>query len=370
MGYRVPKTNYGLGWKVKFESYEGKRSSKDIPKTEYARLGFNEKMTREEAKAKAKTLNAQEEVKRIEAKRRKIADRMKLEETVLLAYLPETEVRAFEREVLFNPEVFDSVDERRNKKFKSHWKAAQKAMAHIQLDPTDWCEHPQRFFDYFAINKISYSYVRKITRLLNMWGQWQCRKKNIFFQKLDLPKGKPKLRIAKEYFKKHPGGLASDPLTWTALNSAQNELKPEQWNWLYLTVWFGLRPEEADSGNDKEIVHDTKLNLPALKVYQPKLASSLPYEQCFKFIPCKYPEQLRVVDLLKNGKFARPLVKTVQGYFGERVNLKGGRKNFEEMMLERDEDYKDISLWLGHQSVDRTWKDYRNRKATRYKKAA
>jgi len=370
MGYRVPKTDYGIGWKLKIESYKGgKRVNRDIPRDEWGRLGFHPRMTWDEAKAHAKKLNAQGELTRLEQRRSVIQARLDEEELVLSAYLPPTETAEFEQQVLFGREVFDTKDATRRKKLESHWRAVKKCLNHLRLDPAEWGAQPERFYDYFAKHQISPSYAQKMLRILNLWGKFQARKQQRYFEPLKAPRGREKNRIADRYFDKNEEGMASAPLTPKVLEAERGSLQPAQFNWLYLTVWFGLRPEEADNARSAEILQDNELQVPVLRVYQPKLVN-LPRKDRYKFIPCIYPEQKAGLDLVLNGPIKRPLLKTIHDRFGPKVHLYGGRKGFEDLMLKRGHPYSDISAWMGHQTVDRTWRNYRNRQSVRFTKAA
>jgi integrase len=89
-----------------------------------------------------------------------------------------------------------------------------------------------------------------------------------------------------------------------------------------------------------------------------------------KPIPLWHEGQKRCLEIIASGNFRRPLAKTMAHHFGERTNCYAGRKGFVDLMRSLGQDFEDISQWLGHQSVDMTWKHYRNRSTVKWKKAA
>jgi hypothetical protein len=97
-----------------------------------------------------------------------------------------------------------------------------------------------------------------------------------------------------------------------------------------------------------------------LWIYQEKLVS-VPPRYRWKLLPVFLPEQEAGLTLIERGEFKRPLVKTVKRHFGSRVTLYGGRKGFSDLMLSLGQDFINISQWMGHSSIQRTWKSYKSR---------
>ncbi len=152
------------------------------------------------------------------------------------------------------------------------------------------------------------------------------------------------------------------------MEGARSQLEPPVFRWLLLSVWMGLRPGEIDAiaaGKNFEIVEVN--GTPVLRVYQPKLVR-LPRAERWKFIPCYEPEQLEALAAVEQRlPLEAPGSKKLASLFGERVYLYAGRKGFESLMASRGYSLEDYSAWLGHQSIDRTWKDYKNRLTMRVK---
>ncbi len=126
---------------------------------------------------------------------------------------------------------------------------------------------------------------------------------------------------------------------------------------------FGLRPQEIDN------LHDTslwKLEIPVqgrkvLWVFQTKLVA-LPPEDRWKPIPLLYDEQEFAFRIIESKSFKRPLVKSLRQYFGRGIDLYGGRKGFTDLMLSKGHFLENISIWMGHSTLERTWKSYKNKR--------
>lgn len=56
------------------------------------------------------------------------------------------------------------------------------------------------------------------------------------------------------------------------------------------------------------------------------------------------------------------LVKTVRRYFGEGIDLYGGRKGFNDLMLSKGQALENISAWMGHSTLERTLRSYNQRR--------
>lgn len=361
MGFVVRKTqSKKRAWKVGLQDRAAK-TEKHVPLEEFPALGILPTMTFEEVKARLKSLNAQQTLLSRVAKRQRIDERMKDEALAHDAYLG-PDVAEFEREVLF-ARKFD-------KKLKSHWVAVKRLICALRIDPTDWEYKKGRFYDYFSSHGYSVSYIQKLIPVINQWGVFQARKYKLAFLPLPYPTGKEREAINDAYFEKKPRGQAPAPLSAAALEAKKGELIPEQYNWLYLSVWFGLRPEEvANIVKGKHFELSMQGSIPVLAVFQTKL-TSLARDQRWKYIPAVQPEQEKAIEILKSGKIKRPLAKTLARLFGERVGLRSGRKNFTDMMLDLGHPLEDISAWLGHTSIQRTWKSYRDRQKVRLTKKA
>ncbi|RYF35255.1 MAG: hypothetical protein EOO38_29005 [Cytophagaceae bacterium] len=152
------------------------------------------------------------------------------------------------------------------------------------------------------------------------------------------------------------------------LQAARGRMKEEQWRWLYVSLWFGLRPMELDrlaEGKNFEITNNGDIDV--LWIEQLKL-SSVSKEDRWKNIPVVFPQQQEALAMLKLG-VKRPLVKTIQKHVGPGINTYGGRKAFSDMMTALGQDENHVSRWLGHATLQRTKRNYVDKKKVEYKKA-
>jgi len=133
-------------------------------------------------------------------------------------------------------------------------------------------------------------------------------------------------------------GLSPRAVIWHAppRNELKSKINEKNFNWLFLSVWLGLRPKEIE--NFKDPKYWRKESLPTgrkvLWVFQTKIVA-LPPEGRWKPIPILYDEQHFAFQILQGGNFNRPLIKTMRLHFGRGINLYAGRKGFSDLMLSR-----------------------------------
>lgn len=155
----------------------------------------------------------------------------------------------------------------------------------------------------------------------------------------------------------------SQPLTPAKLESVKDKLIPEQYNWLLLSVWFGLRPEEVEGLHVEKrfrVDFHIKKKIKVLHVYQTKL-QGISEDKRWKAIPIIFPEQEACIDIIAEGNFKKPLYKTMRKHIGKGISLYGGRKGFVDLMLSLDQKIENISIWLGHKDISTTWKHYKDK---------
>ncbi len=357
MGYVVRALKGKRPWKVQWASYTGGvQRVRDIGVDEYARLGFTKTMSLEEARSRRDVLNAQELLKRTEELRSRVGDRLKKEALVVSAWLPLHDVEEFEAKVLNQR---DEAFTKRNK-VASHWRCVQRLLLELSMEPSDWYDSKARWYDTFSRHSFSPAYVQKLLRLANQWGHFVSRKYGKAFLPVPSPRGYEKERIADSYFEENESGYTSDPLTPSMLEAA-SALLPGHKAWLHLSVWLGLRPAEVDNLLIATAYRiETGKVCPVLWVYQSKLRS-VPREKRWKPIPLYAPQQQACVSIIKEAAFVRPLAATVRNHFGARVTTYGGRKGFLDLMLSQGHKFEDVSVWMGHTTIERSWRSYKNK---------
>ncbi|MDR3606239.1 MAG: hypothetical protein P4M08_02535 [Oligoflexia bacterium] len=361
-------------WKVQFVSYkkEDTRGSKaklpkrewDVPRERWRALGFVTRMTYEEARARSKQLNSLELIKRQEKRLRLL----RLEERELgqkyQAFLPEEFKAEFELRYLRSR---DSQTERRLRRFtRAHilWRAVQKLIIHVKVEPSEWfCNHYQ-IYDYFFEKKLSLSYTNKMIAMMNLWGFLICKKIDEPFLPVPRPRGYERQRLVDNYYQGREGRKgASRPLSPETLNQAKGKMPTRQFSWLFISVWLGLRPQEIDNLKDPNLwrIEVLPTGTKILWIFQTKLVA-LPPSDRWKPIPLLYDEQKFAIRMIESKALKRPLVKTVKKHCGSGISLYGGRKGFTDLMLAKGHSLESISQWMGHTTITRTWRTYKDRR--------
>src|SRR4051794_9202590 len=87
-----------------------------------------------------------------------------------------------------------------------------------------------------------------------------------------------------------------------------------------------------------------------------------PPEDRWKPIPIIFDQQHFALKLIESGNFRRPLMKTVRHHFGSGKTLYAGRKGFADLMLSKNQSIENISVWMGHSTLQRTWYSYKQRR--------
>lgn len=369
MGYFVRKSN--KGFRVVEQTWTPERKEQVVPREAYHSLGFRFDMSLEEARNRAKQINLQNqiEVKKKVAVAKRVADQKEINK----AYLPEHIVAAFEEDL---KDYYQDNEERLENLLKQ-WNIVKKMLSAIAIDPKDFYLERNKFFNYYREKAWGSNYIKKLNRLTNLWGHFYSRKTNSFFQAIPKLSGiqiskiqdvrEKKLKEAKLTGKKSNMKTPADPLLWNDLknvkSSFENSSLTLHWNWMFIGLWFGLRPIEIDSlkeSKNYKIYEDSGVEV--ISVYQSKLRH-LPIEKRWKDIPIYTKQQKEAIQLIKMKAFKRPLNKTLGRFFNNKIETYSPRKGFTDLMLSLGFALEDISQFLGHTSIDMTWKHYKNKKS-------
>lgn len=377
MGYYVRALSLkksAPNWKVQFVSYKKTDFHKpgavkpkkewDVDKDRWRTLGFAKSMSIAEARCRARQLNSQLFIKRQEERHQKLktarAETLRRHESVL----PEEFVAEFElRFVRTRDSDTDSGKRRRTRAF-SLWQAAQKMIVAVGVEPSDWFYHTLEINDFFHQRKYSVRFVLSTLKMANLWGFFICRKLGRPFLPVPIPRGYERQRLIQAYYEKErKARRPSLPLVPETLKSKVQKLNQPNYHWLVLSVWLGLRPQEIDNlHNEKmwslEILGNGRK---VLWVFQTKIIA-LPIEDRWKPIPILFEEQEFAIRVLKGNAFKRPIMKTMRKHFGEGIDLYAGRKGFTDLMLSKGHSLENISVWMGHSTLERTWKSYKSRR--------
>lgn len=352
MGFVIKKTTYSPGFRLQYEKRsEGKRVTKDVPVNQWDHYGLSRLSTIEEMRQRVAQLNAQDKLKRLAEARFAIEARLKGESDIKCALLMPADVAEFEAKFLRI-----RVDDK--SKTSIHWRTCQRIIRDLAIDPEEWFELKHFFYEYFQKKAYSINYLPKIIGILNQWGHFYCRKFKKPFLQIPSPRGNVAKNINRAFNTKlgnslgSKDGNASAPLTPEMLESNRSKLSAENYNWLYLSIWLGLRPEEIDNIKTARIER-IKDDLTLIHVYQSKV-------DAWKTVPCYLPEQKVAIEMI-DAPMKRPLNKTLQKHIAPNLTCYGGRKNFTDMMLRRGYSLEKISLWMGHKTIERTWRSYKSK---------
>ena len=232
--------------------------------------------------------------------------------------MPEEFVNEFEKRFMRNHDSEVDRGRRRTSRALLVWKAAQKMIVAIGIEPTDWFYSSYEIYDYFNSKKYSIRYIKTILKIANLWGYFISKKTGRAFLPISSPKGYERARLIDTYYNKtEKVRVASAPLAPEVLYLSKGKIRNEQFNWLYLSIWFGLRPQEVDNFKNNELWRiEENSNPKILWVFQTKIIS-LPTEDRWKPIPILFEEQEFALRIIKAQTIQRPLVKTLHHYFGK-----------------------------------------------------
>lgn len=366
-------------WRVVFHDRRAERpenvpAEQVIPKDRYSDFGLDDRFTFDQAREVVKHLNSAEHLrKKNERARVKKLAVDQHENIVESAFLPRHLVIQFQEKVLIK-RFADNEKQARYQRLLFHWKFAQTMLSELQIEPKDYADEATVFYRYFEKKEISPSYVIKILRIVNAWGQFYAKAMGAWgIQPISNPRGLRREKIARANQDKDDYTGPAEPLTSQALETGKKELLDQNYNWLYLSVWLGLRPEEIDNllapkMHKYGLSEDDKTTI--LWIFQTKL-TSVSRDKAWKPIPLFLPEQHKCISIIDSKNFRRPLNKTLRKVFhDERITGYSGRKGFTDLMLSKGQELTEISVWLGHTTIETTWKHYKQKQVVRFKKAS
>lgn len=351
-------------WTVYEQTYDKNKSIQTkIQRTAYLNLGFDFLWDVDKAKEHCKLLNSQNKHKRKEqGVITAIAQRVIDIKTAQSIFLPMTE--EFHKTLM--KKSYGSP--KHQAKIHSHWKTVQEIINSLKLEVSDYNDNSHEFYQLFIKRKYSLDYVSKLVRIINLYGAFVARKLRVPFDSISKPSNHLKNKILDTYHDSDGYIGESAVLTEGMLNDIQKNVNScidsAHYQWFMISVWFGLRPNEIDSLHNLSMWKVYAISTGArnaIAVYQPKL-TSISREKRWKRIPIKYPGQKLALKYIKAGLFKRPNHRTLKRMrlIAPGITTYAGRKGFTTMMLGLGESIESISSWLGHQSIDITWRKYKD----------
>jgi len=343
MGYQVRKLK--KGWCLFYVKDGGKAGveSRTVKpgEPEYGETGLRPEMALEEARRVIEAFRKHKEASRYAARRHRVAQRLIEEKTVEGAYLPKGLAAEFE-EVL-----------KRNRVPSAHWHTARRMILALGLQPRTWYDESDQFYAYLEGKGYSNDYVKKLMRAVNEYGWFYSKRMGQPWRDIKNPRGHwnkriRKARVVKALRAGHPAYCVR--LRPEDLTRQRSRLEATEWAWLWVTLWFGLRPAETDA-RGWVLSYDEENGMDCLEVVQEKIEGEP------KKIPILFPEQRQAVELMK-GPLHRPSRKRMVSVFGKAVRLYSCRKGFVNLMHENGRSITEISAWLGHSSITTTMRYY------------
>jgi hypothetical protein len=337
------------------------RTGKEKPRSvnkhsqEALQLGFKPDMSYEEARVRIEKIKAEEWVQRheqVESNRTALRNRLKMYRNALIPDLYATE--------------FEEIWLNEHNIRVSHWNTLQKIIYKIPIHPTKWFKQPSLIYKQFEGYR--HGYYKKLLRYLNIWGYFVCEKEGKAWKDVPMPGPSMQLKLeAKAKFR----SSESLPLTFEKLAETKNKWLASHYNWLFISIAFGLRPREVNNllSDNPELYRLTedKEHGWVLEVFQEKLRErKVPKNKCWKYIPTVLPEQRLAVLLIQFRAFRQPSRMKFQQVLGLGYSGYAGRKNFVQLLKDAGYDLFACRDWMGHLSIKTTEKSYETRGKVSY----
>lgn len=346
------------GWIAVMQEYEnGKKKQRALKAEEYRVHSLNRNWSVEEARQQIGRLNKFNKVQTLAKSR--AARRASLSAVHATLYIDDALTIQFQKYLVEDVLAGDETRAETNKIF-SHWKVAQKIINKLQLLPQQYGKHTGKFAGEFKKRSISPDYCIKLIKVINHYGDFCCQHLDQYYRPIKLNRFQIQ-QIRDQYSSAKSYRGPSKLLTPQQLESKKAQLSEENYRWLYISVWLGLRPSEINQIQHPElgykIEEDKKRKVRFVHIYQSKL-KSISSDKRWKFIPLLFKEQ-KLVESYLALPLKQPTNKTLTNLFGPSVRGYAGRKSFTDLMLEKGRQLEEISSWLGHTTIETTWKFYK-----------
>ena len=241
---RKYQTKDGLKWTATEAAWSNDKNGsveKKIEPMALESLGFSLNMTPDQARAHAKKLNALNAITRkSQASQIKAAERLTDLITIENSIIPLELSNAFIQHLENN-----WYGGRYNlRKMIQHWNLVQKILTDLKIQPHEYFQRQKDFYRYFIVKCWGISYVEKLTKVINNWGEFYSMQAKTYFKKLPNAKG-----IIRETIIETSGadGLGATPLTPDLLQKLNMKMPPGQYEYMHVALWMGLRPSELDA---------------------------------------------------------------------------------------------------------------------------
>ncbi len=369
------KKNSSGTWSLLLESYqEAKRAQETISKSLYYKFGLRPEMTAQQAREEIQKYNRLRKNENHDLRKQmnalKRADRL-----------------AGINQDLFPPELV--------KKFETHIGELHSTPRYkvrmlgvfvlvremiskdIKILPSQYSDEINKIANFFKKKQYSVSYCMDIIYMLNWWGRFYAKNTGTYFDRIEKLRANAKTAIAEAHkFKQEGVRTAALPIDEQSLKrikmklDSQNKNHELWFNWVECAYRFGLRPSELD----KVLTNvETRFENGAevLLVEQTKTVFDSSGRDKIKKIPILCEEQERCLQILKEGKALRPKPEWIDDRAKDpqkkytrfqKYDCYSPRKGATDYWLkDLDQSLENCALFLGHRSIETTWKHYKDK---------
>lgn len=372
--YYIKKNSSGT-WSLLLESYEaGKRSQETISKALYYKFGLRPEMTAQQAREEIHKYNFLRKNENKEVRSQLLA----LKRSDKLVGINQT---------LFPPLLVKKFTERIDEltatprykvRMSGVFAVVQEMVSkHIKVMPSEYTDEIGKITNYFKKRQFSVSYSMDIIYMLNWWSKFYAKQTGTYFEKIEGLKPNARISIAQAHsFKTEGIRTTALPVDESVLKRMKTGINPANekevlWlNWVECAYRFGLRPSELDRiiGN----VETQKENgVEVLVVEQTKTVFDSADREKEKYIPVLCEEQAECLEKIMDGKLKRPSPKWIHKMAKdpkkkyknhEKYDCYSPRKGATDYWLvELKQTLENCALFLGHRSIETTWKHYKNK---------
>lgn len=247
------------------------------------------------------------------------------------------------------------------------WLIVKELIATLNTPPYEWASHPEIFYKFFEKNKWSMDYIRRLLRIINLWGDCFCRALGKDYDPINAPTGQDRTRIKRANYSKP--SRATTSLSIEDLTKCKALLSEYQYNSLYIAFWLGLRREELLSLHDVSqncYIDKDRRGFYVFHLFQKKLErSGVEPRLCWKAIPLVELEQQVIPELISQKKYEFVSAKRLKRC-GVLLTNRSARKGFSIEMEIRGYSKDCIEAWLGHVGNSTRAKHYQDKRIAVY----
>lgn len=347
-------------WFLYEEKYEnGERKQLKVELLSYQAIGIHQDLTPSQARERVKEINRENSklAKTISAAARKADALNRFDDIFFKEKLVAQFIERLQKRAEDNPAHYA--------KLVSHFHYVQKMILKLKHLPKQYSDESDSIYSFMIGECISVDYAKKIVQMLNAWGRFVAKTNNSFFEDVAKPNKTQRKNLAKAQRKVLGVRRESARLERSMLSKLKSKLPIEEYNWVLLSFWFGLRPSEVDSlvqnsSNSKHSAAEIETNqsgIKVLKVFQSKIEDEN-VDKAYKFIPILFSEQIEALKLLPN--IRRPKPQSLKAVV-PKLDTYGGRKGFADLMQSLGQQIEHVSIWLGHTDIKMTLATYKQR---------